>query len=131
MSLELLLVEDKPATQAQLLQILVQSPFSVSCANDGLDGLNRVKNKHFDVILVDHKMPLMDGIALIKNIRQLPAYKQTPVILMNTQDVNQVAGLAEKAGANLCLAKPIAADRLLGLLQDLASTIHNPKQLTV
>ncbi|MDX1524817.1 MAG: response regulator [Pseudidiomarina maritima] len=131
MSLELLLVEDKPATQAQLLQILVQSPFSVSCANDGLDGLNRVKNKHFDVILVDHKMPLMDGIALIKNIRQLPAYKQTPVILMTTQDVNQVAGLAEKAGANLCLAKPIAADRLLGLLQDLASTIHNPKQLTV
>ena len=131
MSLELLLVEDKPATQAQLLQILVQSPFSVSCANDGLDGLNRVKNKHFDVILVDHKMPLMDGMALIKNIRQLPAYKQTPVILMTTQDVNQVAGLAEKAGANLCLAKPIAADRLLGLLQDLASTIHNPKQLTV
>ncbi|MDT7525566.1 response regulator [Pseudidiomarina sp. GXY010] len=131
MSLELLLVEDKPATQAQLLQILVQSQFSVSCANDGLDGLNRVKNKHFDVILVDHKMPLMDGMALIKNIRQLPAYKQTPVILMTTQDVNQVAGLAEKAGANLCLAKPIAADRLLGLLQDLASTIHNPKQLTV
>ncbi|MRJ42348.1 MULTISPECIES: response regulator [Idiomarinaceae] len=131
MSLKLLLVEDKPATQAQLLQILVQSQFSVSCANDGLDGLNRVKNKHFDVILVDHKMPLMDGMALIKNIRQLPAYKQTPVILMTTQDVNQVAGLAEKAGANLCLAKPIAADRLLGLLQDLASTIHNPKQLTV
>ncbi|MGI0153386.1 response regulator [Pseudidiomarina sp. WS423] len=131
MSLKLLLVEDKPATQAQLLQILVQSQFSVSCANDGLDGLNRVKNKHFDVILVDHKMPLMDGMALIKNIRQLPAYKQTPVILMTTQDLNQVAGLAEKAGANLCLAKPIAADRLLGLLQDLASTIHNPKQLTV
>src|SRR5690554_1054112 len=107
MSLQLLLVEDKPATRTQLLEILEQSPFTVSCANDGLEGLNRSKTSHFDVLLVDHKMPLMDGLSLIKNLRQLPEYQQAPIILMTTQDVTQVQSLADKAGANLCLAKPV------------------------
>jgi|SRR5690554_537927 len=121
MSLKLLLVEDKPATRNQLVQIIEQSPFTVSCANDGLDGLNRCKNNHFDVVLVDHKMPLMDGLSLIKSLRQIDAYTQAPIILMTTQDANQVQPLAEKAGANLCLAKPVAEARLLGLLNDLAA----------
>lgn len=130
MSLQLLLVEDKPATREQLLQIIEQSPFTVSCANDGLDGLNRSKSQYFDVVLVDHKMPLMDGLALIKNLRQSEHYQQTPIILMTTQDAAQVQPLADKAGANLCLPKPVEAQRLLGLLNDLAATIGNPQQTT-
>lgn len=130
MSLQLLLVEDKPATREQLLQVIEQSPFTVSCANDGLDGLNRSKCQHFDVVLVDHKMPLMDGLALIKNLRQSEHYQQTPIILMTTQDAAQVQPLADKAGANLCLPKPVEAQRLLGLLNDLAATTGNPQQTT-
>lgn len=131
MSLQLLLVEDKPATRDQLLQIIEQSPFAVSCANDGLDGLNRSKSQHYDVVLVDHKMPLMDGLALIKSLRQSKHYQQTPIILMTTQDAAQVQPLADKAGANLCLPKPVEAQRLLGLLNDLAATTGNPQQTTV
>lgn len=130
MSLQLLLVEDKPTTREQLLQIIEQSPFTVSCANDGLDGLNRSKNQQFDVVLVDHKMPLMDGLALIKSLRQSAAYKQTPIILMTTQDATQVQPLADKAGANLCLPKPVEAARLLGLLNDLAAATGQQQQTT-
>jgi two-component system chemotaxis response regulator CheY len=131
MSLHLVLVEDKPATRDQLLQIIEQSPFTVSCANDGLDGLNRSKSQHYDVVLVDHKMPLMDGLALIKSLRQSEHYQQTPIILMTTQDAAHVQSLADKAGANLCLPKPVEAQRLLGLLNDLAATTGNPQQTTV
>lgn len=130
MSLQLLLVEDKPTTREQLLQIIEQSPFTVSCANDGLDGLNRSKNQQFNVVLVDHKMPLMDGLALIKSLRQSAAYKQTPIILMTTQDATQVQPLADKAGANLCLPKPVEAARLLGLLNDLAAATGQQQQTT-
>lgn len=130
MSLRLLLVEDKPATREQLIKIIERSPFAVNCASDGLDGLNRSKNSHYDVVLVDHKMPLMDGLALIKSLRQIAAYAQTPIILMTTQDANQVQPLAEKAGANLCLAKPVDAERLLGLLNDLAAATGQPQQTT-
>lgn len=130
MSLQLLLVEDKPATRTQLLEILEHSPFKVSCANDGLEGLNLSKKSHFDVLLVDHKMPLMDGLSLIKNMRQLPEYQQTPIILMTTQDATQVQPLADKAGANLCLSKPVDAQRLLELLADLATATGHPQQTT-
>lgn len=130
MSLRLLLVEDKPATREQLLRIIEQSPYAITCAIDGLDGLNCSKNHQYDVVLVDHKMPLMDGIALIKSLRQLPAYAQTPIMLMTTQDAQQVQPVAEKAGANLCLAKPVDAERLLGLLNDLATATGHPQQTT-
>lgn len=130
MSLHLLLVEDKPTTREQLLQFLAQTPFTVSCANDGLEGLNRCKTESFDVVLVDHKMPLMDGLALIKSLRQLPAYRAVPIILMTTLDSAQVDPLAEKAGASLCLSKPIDGARLIELLDDLARTIAQPQQST-
>jgi len=122
MALQLLLVEDKPATRTALLAILQQSAFCVTCANDGLDGLNKAKQHRFDVVLVDHKMPLMDGLTLCRNLREMSAYAVTPLLLLTTQDISQVESLARKAGADLCLQKPIDSQRLLGLLSDLSAT---------
>lgn len=122
MALQLLLVEDKPATRATLLALLEQTAFRVTCANDGLDGLSHAKQGNFDVIIVDHKMPLMDGLTLCRNLRDLSAYRQTPLILLTTQELSQIEPLARKAGADLCLAKPVDGERLLGLLSDLSAT---------
>lgn len=124
MSRKLLLVEDKPATRAQLLEILAETPFVVTCAEDGLDGLNRAKADTFDVVLADHKMPLLDGMNLLRNLRGLDAYKQTPLLLMSTQDVKHIEDSARRSGADLCLAKPIEKQRLLDLLADLWQTMH-------
>ncbi|MGQ4276175.1 response regulator [Pseudidiomarina sp. E22-M8] len=128
MSTKLLLVEDNPATRANLLETLAATPFVVSFATDGLDGLNRAKATAFDVVLIDHKMPLMDGITLLRNLRGLNNYKQTPLILMSTQDIKQLKAIAQHAGANLSLAKPIAPNRLLELLDDLWQTMQIPRQ---
>jgi two-component system chemotaxis response regulator CheY len=122
MALQLLLVEDKPATRAALLAILQQSVFRVTCANDGLDGLNQAKQSYFDVVIVDHKMPLMDGLTLCRNLRDISAYAQTPLLLLTTQELSQVEPLARKAGADLCFAKPVDSERLLSLLSDLSVT---------
>ena len=122
MPLKLLLVEDNPATRLALLDVLEQSAFCVTCANDGLDGLNQAKQSDFDVVIVDHKMPLMDGLTLCRNLRELNHYQQTPLLLLTTQDLSQVEPLAVKAGADLCLAKPVEGVRLLELLSDLSAT---------
>ncbi|RUO70631.1 response regulator [Pseudidiomarina salinarum] len=127
MSLSLLLVEDKPATRNTLLQALADSPFTVTCATDGLDGLSQAKSNVYDVVLLDHKMPLMDGLALLRNLRELPDYRETPLILMTTQELQQVEAAAAKAGADLCLAKPIDNKRLLGLLKDLGRSMLPPE----
>ncbi|HET8815900.1 MAG TPA: response regulator [Pseudidiomarina sp.] len=119
MSLSLLLVEDKPATQAMLLAILAETEFVVTVANDGLDGLSHAKHRHFDLVVVDHKMPLMDGLSLCKNLRELSDYLYTPILFLTTQDVRDIEPVAKHAGADLCLAKPVDADRLLAILADL------------
>lgn len=113
MALSLLLVEDNATTRENILQILEQSPYHVTVAIDGLDGLNQAKRKSFDLVLIDHKMPLMDGILLIKNLRSEEQYEHTPLLLMTTSDPEQVSAKAKRFGADLVLGKPLNADLLL------------------
>ncbi|EKE82847.1 response regulator [Idiomarina xiamenensis] len=123
MTLSLLLVEDNQRTQAQLQDMLAHSGFHVTVANDGLDGFSKAKQQHFDIVLSDHKMPLMDGITLLRNLRDLPTYQQQPLLLMTTQNLTDIEPLALKAGAVQCLAKPLAQVQLLDVLRQWAKQI--------
>ena len=66
----------------------------------------------FDLLIIDHKMPLMDGLTLLKNLRQLGQYHHTPILFVTTQDVTEVEPLALKHGATRCLSKPLQAQFL-------------------
>ncbi|RUO79595.1 response regulator [Pseudidiomarina taiwanensis] len=131
MTLALLLVEDNPATRGMLQQMLAGTAYRVVVAKDGLEGLSKAKAERFDAVLIDHKMPLMDGVSLIKNLRSHESYQQAPLILMTTQDIQQVAPLASRAGADLCLAKPLQEKQILEIFSDLARTIQGLGKLTL
>lgn len=120
MTFSLLLVEDNPKTRQRLLDIVEGLDCRVTIAVDGLDGLNQATMNNFDVVLLDHKMPLMDGLSLLKNLREVPAYARTPLILMTTAELENVSRLAERAGATLTLSKPLDAAELRQILQRLA-----------
>lgn len=110
--MRLLLVEDNPRTLESLLGILDQEKFKISVEKDGLGGLNRARKTQFDLVLTDHKMPLMDGIALIRNLAELPEYREIPLILMTTEDAEHVRAKALPLGADYVFAKPLEADTL-------------------
>lgn len=120
MTLQLLLVEDKDRTAQQILSILAETPFEVTRAKDGLGGLNQTKKSLYDVVLIDHKMPLMDGLTLLKNLRDVKGYEQTPLLFMTTDDPRQIADKAVKLGADAVLAKPVEQHMLLTEIQRLA-----------
>ncbi|MBA3988981.1 response regulator [Aliidiomarina maris] len=120
MTLQLLLVEDKDRTAQQILSILAETPFEVTRAKDGLGGLNQAKKSLYDVVLIDHKMPLMDGLTLLKNLRDVKGYEQTPLLFMTTDDPRQIADKAVKLGADAVLAKPVEQHMLLTEIQRLA-----------
>lgn len=120
MTLQLLLVEDKDRTAQQILSILAETPFEVTRAKDGLGGLNQAKKSLYDVVLIDHKMPLMDGLTLLKNLRDVKGYEQTPLLFMTTDDPRQIAEKAVKLGADAVLAKPVEQHMLLTEIQRLA-----------
>ncbi|MGX5913584.1 response regulator [Aliidiomarina sp. Khilg15.8] len=120
MALHLLLVEDKARTRAQLMDMLAGTPYQVSVANDGLAGLNQARDRIYDIVLMDHKMPLMDGLALLRHLREQEEYAQTPILFMTTEDVRTVAAKATRLGADAVLAKPLDSKTLLGELKRLA-----------
>jgi|SRR5690554_6951374 len=119
MVLSLLLVEDNARTRDSILAMLEQSGFAVTVAEDGLGGLNLAKKHSFDMVLTDHKMPLMDGITLIRNLNELASYQDTPLVLMTTDDVIAVRERAERVGADHVLAKPLDGENLTQFLNHL------------
>lgn len=120
MALQILLVEDKDRTAEQILDILADKPVDVTRAKDGLGGLNMAKKSVYDVVIIDHKMPLMDGLTLVKNLRECKGYEHTPLLFMTTDDPRQIQDKALRVGADVVLAKPIQAATLLHELQRLA-----------
>jgi two-component system chemotaxis response regulator CheY len=117
-----LVVDDSLAMRRSLMYAL-QRLGGVECteAHDGADGLKKLTQGQFDVVLTDINMPLMDGLKLIHLIRQNPAYRSLPIVVITTQSA---AGDRERAmalGASAYLIKPVQAkvvqDTVRGLLQ--------------
>lgn len=120
MALQLLLVEDNDRTAQLILSMLAETPYQVTHAKDGLGGLNQAKKAIYDVVLTDHKMPLMDGLTLLRNLRDCEGYQNTPLLFMTTEDVRQVEDKATRQGADVILAKPLQKEELIGHLRRLA-----------
>ena len=118
MPVSLLVVEDKESTLKHVLDVLAPLHFSVDTAKDGLDGLSKAKAKHYDIVLVDHKMPVMDGFSLLKNLREdVDGYQQCPIFFMTTQELSEVEPSAIKAGATHCFSKPLQPEYVLDTLR--------------
>jgi CheY-like chemotaxis protein len=87
-------------------------------AVDGLEALAAVQARRFDLILMDIKMPRMDGVAATRAIRALPGtVSRTPIIALTANaDPEDVRSYLE-AGMNDVVEKPIKAERMLAALQ--------------
>ena len=111
---KVLIVEDNMINQLLLKTILEKEDYKIDLANDGLIGLEKVKENSYDVILMDLMMPEMNGFDATKEIRSLNIKSsQTPIIAV-TADVSK--GVQEKCkaiGMNDYLSKPIDKSLLL------------------
>lgn len=92
-SKKILIVEDDEAILKSLVFQFKKNDFSVVAAKDGEEGLRLAKLEQPDVILLDIMMPKMDGMAMLKELRQTDEYgQQVPIILLtNLSDTDKVA----------------------------------------
>lgn len=79
---KVLIVEDEDMLAKALEMKLTHDGFAVMTAADGQQGLQAAQSFLPDVLLVDIMMPVMDGKAMVKQLRQLPQFKTTPVIIL-------------------------------------------------
>ena len=78
---QILAVDDSASMRQMVAFTLKGAGHSVTEASDGKEALNLAKSTKFDLVLSDVNMPNMDGIALTKELRSLPAFKFTPILI--------------------------------------------------
>lgn len=108
---KVLLVEDNKLNQLLFIEIMKKYNINIEIANDGIEALEIYKNNRYDIIFMDDKMPNMDGITTINEIKRLD--KEHPAIIAFT--ANALATDREKflnAGAVDFLTKPIDIQKL-------------------
>ena len=117
---QVLIVEDSP-TMRQLLVFALRrlKDVEITEAQDGMDGLRRVTNDHFDIALIDINMPVMDGLKLISLIRGEESLKDIPIVVITTEGASEDRERAIALGANEYLTKPIQANKVLSVVRAL------------
>jgi CheY-like chemotaxis protein/nitrogen-specific signal transduction histidine kinase/HPt (histidine-containing phosphotransfer) domain-containing protein len=130
--IKVLLVEDKPFNQKVAERFLQKKQISVTVAADGLQGLDALRREHFDLVLMDVQMPVMDGYETTRAIRADEASRAAhetrhlPIIGMTAY---ALAGDRERCldtGMDDYLPKPIDPDRLYALIRKWAHSSRQP-----
>ncbi|MEZ5023342.1 MAG: ATP-binding protein [Chitinophagales bacterium] len=114
--LKILLVEDTPMNQfvaVELLQKHLKNPI-IEKANNGKEALDKIENKSYDLVLMDIKMPIMDGLEATQLIRAKGEnyYKNIPILGLTANAIPQQIEACFNAGMNECVTKPINIDEL-------------------
>jgi len=93
--------------------VLTEAGYEVSEGVDGEDGLEVAKANQFDLVVTDINMPKMDGMTLVRRLRELPQYRFVPILILTTETSQERKLESRDAGASGWLEKPFDPDRLL------------------
>ncbi|MFW5451299.1 MAG: response regulator [Methylophagaceae bacterium] len=113
----ILAVDDSASMRQMVAFTLKGAGHTVTDAADGQQALNIAKTKSFDLVLTDINMPIMDGITLTKELRALPAYRFTPILVLTTEAGMDKKQQGRAAGATGWLVKPFNPDQLLATVR--------------
>lgn len=112
-----LTVDDSASIRQMVGFTLKSAGYEVVEAVDGEDGLNKAKTKTADLVLTDQNMPKMDGLTLIKNLRGMPQYRSTPILVLTTESSDAMKAAGKAAGATGWLVKPFDPQKLLDVVK--------------
>jgi two-component system, chemotaxis family, chemotaxis protein CheY len=115
-----LVVEDSP-TMRQLIVFALSrvKALKVVEADDGVDALKKLSQQHFDVLITDINMPMMDGLKLVSMVRKDEAHKEIPIIIITTEGAQEDRQRALSLGANAYITKPIQAPQVISKVKEL------------
>jgi two-component system chemotaxis response regulator CheY len=113
MKKKILIVDDSESLRAVLIFVLEDAGYEVLVASDGLEALKHLDGQAFNLIITDLHMPNMDGIELIRAIRAISHYRQTPILFLTTESQQEKKNEAREAGATGWIIKPFLQDKLI------------------
>ena len=119
MSKTVLVVDDSAAIRQVVKIALREAGHEVVEADNGKNALSKMQGKRFNLVISDVNMPEMNGIELVKAIKQDPNNKFTPIMMLTTESQAQKKEEGKQAGAKAWLVKPFNKDILLNAVSRL------------
>ena len=113
----MILAVDDSSTMRQMLSITLRNAgHQVIQAEDGLVALDIAREQNFDLVITDVRMPNMDGITLVSELRKLPGFEATPLLVLTTESAASKKQSGKAAGATGWIVKPFNKAQLLKVI---------------
>jgi two-component system chemotaxis response regulator CheY len=119
MAKTIMIVDDSASMRRVVSIALKGAGYEVLEGVDGKDALGKLTGQKVHLIISDVNMPVMDGITFLKSVKQMPAYKFTPVIMLTTESDESKKREGQAAGARAWVVKPFQPERLVDAVQRL------------
>lgn len=113
MSKKIITVDDSKTMRKMVRFTLEEGGYEVFEAEDGVEALKELTAQKADVIITDLNMPNMNGFELVTELRAMPEYKFTPIIVLTTEFEDDKKQQGRAAGATGWIVKPFNAEKLL------------------
>ncbi|MDH3635092.1 MAG: response regulator [Gammaproteobacteria bacterium] len=113
-----ILAVDDSYTMRQMLAVTLQNDgHDVIQAEDGKVALKMARAQAFDLVITDVYMPNMDGITLVSELRKLPGFEGTPLLVLTTESGTDKKQAGKRAGANGWIVKPVNEAQLIDVIR--------------
>ena len=117
MKKRILVVEDEEKNRYLLTFILEKNGIEVVTANDGLEGVEAARKQRVDMVIMDIKMPRMDGYEATGRIRKLEGYQSVPIIALTSYAMAEDKKKAFDAGCDGYISKPINPETFMAEIE--------------
>lgn len=113
----MILAVDDSSTMRQMLSVTLKNAgHQVIQAEDGVVALDIAREQKFDLVITDVRMPNMDGITLVSELRKLPGFEATPLLVLTTESAASKKQAGKAAGATGWIVKPFNKAQLLKVI---------------
>jgi len=122
MGYTILLVDDSTTIRNVLIQVfgMTQLPLDdVHQAGDGIEALKVLESRWVDIVFCDINMPRMNGVELIRNMRENPEYKDIPIVVISTEGSKTRMNELESIGINSYLRKPCRPEEVRDVIHEI------------
>jgi two-component system chemotaxis response regulator CheY len=110
-------VDDSASVRQMVNFTLKQLGYEIIEASNGNDALRKIDKKQIDMLITDVNMPELDGISLVRKVREIPAYRFIPIIMLTTEWETEKKQAGKAAGATGWIVKPFKPDQLLAVVK--------------
>jgi two-component system chemotaxis response regulator CheY len=115
----ILIVDDDPVARRVLLSILERAHYDVMASTDGREAWAELAAARIDLVITDREMPAMNGVELLRAVRQSPRHGGVPVVMLTGTTLETASDEADAAGASAFLTKPVSSRELLETVERL------------